>query len=113
MRMRGRRLEGAGLGVRLKEVLGKHLLIHWLPFPVARRPETIAALIPRAIDYAKELSDFECATKKKLTRRNLVVSVTRWGKLRKVIEPFYLKVEGANRPPIGLARKLRMYAAQK
>jgi IS5 family transposase len=30
-----------------------------------------------------------------------------------LIEPFYPKVEGAGRPPIGLARMLRMYVAQQ
>ena len=40
-------------------------------------------------------------------------SVTPWSKLHKLIEPFYPKVEGAGRPPIGLARMLRMYVAQQ
>jgi len=39
--------------------------------------------------------------------------VTPWSKLHKLIEPFYPKVEGAGRPPIGLARMLRMYVAQQ
>lgn len=30
-----------------------------------------------------------------------------------MIEPFYPKVAGADRPPIGLARMLRMYAVQQ
>jgi hypothetical protein len=30
-----------------------------------------------------------------------------------LVEPFYPKVEGAGRPPIGLARMLRMYVAQQ
>jgi IS5 family transposase len=33
--------------------------------------------------------------------------------LHQVIEPFYPKVTGAGRPPIGLARMLRMYVAQQ
>jgi IS5 family transposase len=33
------------------------------------------------------------------------------GKLHQEIEPFYPKVKGAGRPPIGLARMLRMYVA--
>jgi IS5 family transposase len=33
--------------------------------------------------------------------------------LHKAVEPFYPKVEGAGRPPIGLARMLRMYVAQQ
>ena len=40
-------------------------------------------------------------------------SVTPWSKLQKLIEPFYPKVEVAGRPPIGLARMLRMYVAQQ
>ena len=65
----------------------------------------------------KSLSDLEYAAKKKLTRRDRFLaeidSVTPWGKLHKLIEPFYPKVEGAGRPPIGLARMLRMYVAQQ
>ena len=33
--------------------------------------------------------------------------------MHKLIEPFYLKVEGAGRSPIGFARMLRMYVAQQ
>lgn len=40
-------------------------------------------------------------------------SVTPWSKLNELIEPFYLKVVRAGRPPIGLARMLRMYVAQQ
>jgi len=65
----------------------------------------------------KSFSDLEYAAKKKLTRRDRFLaeidSVTPWGKLHKAIEPFYPKVEGAGRPPIGLARMLRMYVAQQ
>ena len=65
----------------------------------------------------KSFSDLEYAAKKKLTRRDRFLaeidSVTPWGKLYKLIEPFYPKVEGAGRPPIGLARMLRMYVAQQ
>jgi len=39
--------------------------------------------------------------------------VTPWSKLHKLVEPFYPKVEGAGRPPIGPARMLRMYVAQQ
>jgi IS5 family transposase len=35
------------------------------------------------------------------------------GKLHKCIEPFYPMVEGAGRPPMGLARMLRIYVAQQ
>ena len=65
----------------------------------------------------KSFSGLEYAAKKKLTRRDRFMaeidSVTPWGKLHKLIEPFYPKVEGAGRPPIGLARMLRMYVAQQ
>jgi IS5 family transposase len=40
-------------------------------------------------------------------------SVTPWGKLHKLVEPFYSKVVGAGGPPIGLARMWRMYVAQQ
>src|SRR5450830_577020 len=65
----------------------------------------------------KSFSDLEYAAKKKLTRRDRFLaeidSVTPWGKLHKAVEPFYPKVEGAGRPPIGLARMVRMYVAQQ
>lgn len=65
----------------------------------------------------KSFSDLEYAAKKKLTRRDRFLaeidSATPWGKLHQLIEPFYPKAEGAGRPPIGLARMLRMYVAQQ
>ena len=65
----------------------------------------------------KSFSDLEYAAKKKLTRRDRFLakidSVTPWSKLHELIEPHYPKVEGAGRPPIGLARMLRMYVAQQ
>jgi IS5 family transposase len=65
----------------------------------------------------KSFSDLEYAAKKKLTRRDRFLAeidkVTPWGKLHQMIEPFYPKVTGAGRPPIGLARMLRMYVAQQ
>ena len=65
----------------------------------------------------RSFSDLEYAAKKKLTRRDRFLaeidSVTPWGKLHKLIEPFYPKAAGAGRPPIGLARMLRMYVAQQ
>ena len=58
----------------------------------------------------KSFSDLEYAAKKKLTRRDRFLakidSVTPWSKLHELIEPHYPKVEGAGRPPIGLARML-------
>ena len=65
----------------------------------------------------KSFSDLEYAAKKKLTRRDRFLAeidkVTPWSQLHEVIEPFYPKVVGAGRPPIGLARMLRMYVAQQ
>ncbi|GAC1411020.1 MAG: IS5 family transposase [Burkholderiaceae bacterium] len=65
----------------------------------------------------KSFSDLEYAGKKKLTRRDRFLAkidgVTPWSQLHAVIEPFYPKVEGAGRPPIGLARMLRMYVVQQ
>lgn len=65
----------------------------------------------------KSFSDLEYASKKKLTRRDRFLaeidSMTPWGKLHNLIKPFYPKVEGAGRPPTGLARMLRMYVAQQ
>jgi IS5 family transposase len=65
----------------------------------------------------KSFPNLEYAAKKKLTRRDRFLaeidSVTPWGKLHKLVVPFYPKVEGGGRPPIGLARMLRMYVAQQ
>jgi IS5 family transposase len=65
----------------------------------------------------KSFSDLEYAAKKKLKRRDRFLaeidSVTPCSKLHKLVEPFYPKVEGAGRTPIGLARMLRMYVAQQ
>lgn len=65
----------------------------------------------------KSFSDLEYAAKKKLTRRDVFLakidSVTPWSQLHALIEPFYPKAEGAGRPPIGLARMLRMYVVQQ
>lgn len=65
----------------------------------------------------KSFSDLEYANKKKLTRRDRFLAeiekVTPWNELQQVIEPFYPKVVGAGRPPIGVARMLRMYVAQQ
>ena len=65
----------------------------------------------------KRFSDLEYAARKKLTRRGRflpeIASVTPWGRPRKLIEPFYPKVEGAGRPLIGHARMLRMHVAQQ
>ena len=55
------------------------------------------------------------AYKKKLARRARFLAginqVTPWAQLEQFIEPFYPKVSGAGRRPIGIARMLRMYVA--
>jgi IS5 family transposase len=65
----------------------------------------------------KSFSDLEYANKKKLTRRDRFLAeiekITPWEQLQRAIEPFYPKVVGAGRPPIGLTRMLRMYVAQQ
>lgn len=62
-------------------------------------------------------SDLEYAAKKKQTRRDRFLSgidaVTPWSALVAGIEPFYPKGEGRGRPPIGVARMLRMYVVQQ
>ncbi len=65
----------------------------------------------------KSFSDFEYAAKKKLTRRDVFLAkidaITPWSRLHAVVEPLYPKGDGAGRPPIGLARMLRMYVVQQ
>ena len=65
----------------------------------------------------KSFSELEYAAKKKLTRRDRFLAqidqVTPWSQLCQLLEPFYPKAEGAGRPPVGLARMLRMYVAQQ
>ena len=65
----------------------------------------------------RSFSDLEYVAKKKLTRRDRflakIYSVTPCSKLHELIEPHYPEVEGAGRPPIGLARMPRMYIAQQ
>jgi IS5 family transposase len=65
----------------------------------------------------KSFSDLEYAAKKKLMRRDRFLAeidnVTLWGKFHKLVQPFYPKVEGAGRLPIGVARMLCMYVAQQ
>lgn len=62
-------------------------------------------------------SDAEYASKKKLTRRDRflaeIEAVTPWSALVAAIEPVYSKGDGRGRPPIGVARMLRMYVAQQ
>ena len=62
-------------------------------------------------------SDAEFAAKKKVTRREHVLgeldASVPWDALVAVIEPLYPAGGGRGRPPIGLARMLRMYVAQQ
>lgn len=62
-------------------------------------------------------SDLEYAAKKKQTRRDRflaeIEAVTPWAALVAEIEPFYPKGAGRGRPPMGVARMLRMYVAQQ
>lgn len=65
----------------------------------------------------RSFSDLEYDAKKKVTRRDRFLgeidAVTPWPALLAEVEPFYPKGEGRGRPPIGLARMLRMYIAQQ
>ena len=62
-------------------------------------------------------SELEYAAKKKVTRRDRflaeIEAVTPWTELVAALEPFYPKGEGRGRPPVGLARMLRMYIVQQ
>lgn len=62
-------------------------------------------------------SDAEFAAKKKVTRRERVLTEldasVPWAQLAGVIEPHYPSGNGPGRPPIGLHRMLRMYVAQQ
>jgi len=62
-------------------------------------------------------SELEYSLKKKQTRRDRflaeIEAVTPWAALEKTLVPFYPSSGGRGRPPIGLARMLRMYVAQQ
>ena len=62
-------------------------------------------------------SELEYAAKKKQTRRDRFLSeidaVTPWVELERTVTPFYPRSGSRGRPPIGLARMLRMYVAQQ
>jgi len=62
-------------------------------------------------------SDLEYAAKKKVTRRDRFLAeidaMTPWDALLTELNGFYPTGEGRGRPPIGLARMLRMYVAQQ
>jgi transposase, IS5 family len=65
----------------------------------------------------RSFSELEYAAKKKITRRDRflaeIEAVTPWDALVKVLTPFYPTGDGRGRPPIGLARMLRMYVVQQ
>ncbi len=65
----------------------------------------------------RSFSELEYAQKKKLTRRDRFLqeleAVVPWSDLEPVIAPFYPTTGGRGRPPVGLARMLRMYVAQQ
>ena len=75
--------------------------------------------MPTAAQQAEQLSfsQAEYGSKKKLTRRDIFLakmeSVVPWARVVAVIEPFYPKSGKRGRPPIGLARMLRMYFVQQ
>jgi IS5 family transposase len=62
-------------------------------------------------------ADLEYATRKKRTRRDIFLDelerLTPWAALEQAIAPFYPESGLPGRPPIGLARMLRMYLAQQ
>ena len=58
--------------------------------------------------HASELSDLEYAGKKKQTRRERFLA-----QLEAAPAPFYPAGKGPGRPPLGLSRMLRMYAAEQ
>ncbi len=69
------------------------------------------------IGMQSSFSELEYAAKKKVTRRDRflaeIEALTPWADLEKAIAPFYPSSGGRGRPPIGLARMLRMYVAQQ
>ncbi|MBI3903712.1 MAG: IS5 family transposase [Nitrosomonadales bacterium] len=62
-------------------------------------------------------TDLEYAARKKRTRRDIFLDelerLAPWTALEQAIEPFYPESGLPGRPPIGLARMLRMYLAQQ
>jgi IS5 family transposase len=65
----------------------------------------------------RSFSELEYAQKKKQTRRDRFLqeleAVVPWEALERVIVPFYPTTGRRGRPPVGLARMLRMYVAQQ
>ena len=62
-------------------------------------------------------SELEYAAKRRQTRRDRflaeIEAITPWAELQAAIEAHYPTGQGRGRPPIGLARMLRMYVAQQ
>lgn len=62
-------------------------------------------------------SELEYGAKKKVTRRDRFLSeieaITPWAELERTVTPFYPRIGGRGRPPMGLSRMLRMYVAQQ
>ena len=95
-------------------LLGRVMLLRGVPLLAWRQPQMKGSLRRQVTTTTqKSCFDLECAARKTLTRRDRFLaeidSATPSGKLHKLIEPHYPKPVGAVRPPIGLARMLRMY----
>ena len=65
----------------------------------------------------RSFSELEYATKKKVTRRDRILSqidvVTPWAELVSTLAPHYPKSDQRGGPPIDLKRILRMYVVQR
>ena len=65
----------------------------------------------------KSFSELEYAAKRKQARRDIFLGelerITPWTALEQRIAPFYPNSRSPGRPPIGLARMLRIYVAQQ
>ena len=65
----------------------------------------------------RSFAELEFGAKKKRTRRERFLAeldaLTPWAELQAQIEPFYPRGQGRGRPPMGLARMLRMYLVQQ
>jgi IS5 family transposase len=67
--------------------------------------------------HQRSFASAEFALKKKLTRREIFLAqmeqVVPWKRLQELIEPTYPKSGRVGRPPIGVARMLRIYCLQQ
>ena len=65
----------------------------------------------------KSFSELEYAAKRKQTRCDIFLGererITPWAAIEQRIVPFYPNNGSPGRPPVGLARMLRMYVAQQ